>query len=373
MAFTVEFSHDIDAFAPDWPSLAHPGASAHYFFQTSDALKIWQRTIGVARRMLPCYVRVASPADRTLLLLALGIEERHGVKVLVALDGGVSDYNAPIIFDGGEAVAGADLWSRLRATLPGFDAAILEKLPVQILSARNPLVVEGAPAVNCGYEIDLKPDWKTYAATRLHRAKDSRRKRRRLAELGAVRFVVAGGEAERERLFAAFIRQKTRRYLEKNGADGFARPGYRTYFAQMTEQLHPRGHVHLSALEIGGQIVATHWGVIANKRFYCLMLAYEDCAAARYSPAHLLVEELIQWSFAAGLQTFDLGFGHADWKLKFGACRSPLTLRQEASTALGWAYLNARRLRARLGQAQHKAGTRVPLRGEAMAAPVEAA
>lgn len=373
MALTIELSHDIDAFAPDWPSLAHPGAGAHYVFQTSDVLKIWQRTIGAARRILPCYVRIASPADKTLLLLALGIEERRGVRVLVALDGGVSDYNSPIVFNEGETLDGKFLWTQLRATLPSFDASMLDKLPTQILTARNPLAVEGALFVNCGYEIDLTPDWKTYAATRLHRAKDSRRKRRRLSELGGVRFIVADSEAERERLFAAFIRQKTRRYIEKNGADGFERPGYRAYFTQMTEQLHRRGYVHLSALEIGGQIIATHWGVIANGRFYCLMLAYENCAAARYSPAHLLVEDLIQWSFARGLETFDLGCGHADWKLKFAARRCALTQREEAATLVGWAYLNARRLRARLAVAQHNAASGVPPRGAAIAAPVEAA
>jgi CelD/BcsL family acetyltransferase involved in cellulose biosynthesis len=184
--------------------------------------------------------------------------------------------------------------------------------------------------------------------------------------------VIADAEGERERLFAAFMRQKARRYIEKNGADGFDRPGYRAYFTQMTEQLHPRGHVHLSGLEIGGEIVATHWGVIHNERFYSLMLAYEDCPAARYSVAHLLVEDLIQWSFAHGLKTFDLGFGHADWKLKFGARRRALMRHEEAITPLGWAYLNARRLRDRLAASQQNGVSGVPTRGAHAAIPAEA-
>jgi CelD/BcsL family acetyltransferase involved in cellulose biosynthesis len=174
-------------------------------------------------------------------------------------------------------------------------------------------------------------------------------------------------------LFATFIRQKTRRYIEKNGVDGFDRPGYRAYFTHMTRQLHSRGYVHLSGLEVGGELVATHWGIVANRRFYCLMLAYEACMAAQYSAARLLVEDLIQWSFAHGLDAFDLGFGHADWKLKLGAAHHPLMLYEKAARPLGWAYLNARSLRDRLASPQQNAASRVPPRGAVDTAPVEAA
>ena len=372
MELALEMSHDIDAFAPDWPSLAHGGASSHYVFQTSDVLKIWQRTIGAARRILPCYVRLASPSDETLILAALGIEERRGVKVLVALDGGVSDYNAPIVFAGAESISPASLRRYLHLALPAFDAAVLEKLPGRIGARPNPLVGEGARPANSFYAIDLAPDWQTFAATRLHRPKDSRRKRRRLAELGGVRLIVAETQAERKRLFAAFMRQKTARYIAKNGADGFERPGYRAYFAQMTDELHPRGHVNLSALEVAGEIVATHWGLVSGKRFYCLMLAYEACAAARYSVASLLVEELVKWSFANGLETFDLGAGQANWKNRFGAQRRALMQTEEAVSPLGWAYLNARRLRDKWTAAQPNDAPGVPLRGAGAGKPAEA-
>jgi CelD/BcsL family acetyltransferase involved in cellulose biosynthesis len=271
--------------------------------------------------------------------------------VLLPLDGGVSDYNAPILFDGAATIEPRLLIRKLRAALPAIDAVMLDKMPAQ---AAHPLAIRPRKA-NCAYEIDLSTTWEAYFATQRHRPKDSRRKRRRLAELGPVRFLVAQSELERERIFHAMIAQKTRRYLEKNGIDGFDRPGYRAYFREMTTALHPRGHVHLSALEVGGELVATHWGLVANGRFYCLMLAFADGAAARYSPASLLVEELIAWSFGHGLRTFDLGVGEAEWKRLFGAKRTPLTQHHEAVTPLGWAYLNARKLRDSIGAGQPSA------------------
>jgi CelD/BcsL family acetyltransferase involved in cellulose biosynthesis len=371
MTLAVEMSHDIDAFAPDWPSLAHPGPSQHHVFQSVDVLKIWQTTIGAARRVLPCYLRVSSTADAPLMLLALGIERRHGVNCLVMLDGGVSDYNAPIVFDP-SVVANPELQRQIQKALPRFDVALLEKLPARIGCAANPLIARSRP-LTFGYEIPLAADWATYAATTLHRAKDSRRKRRRLAELGAVRFITADDAAARDRLFAALLRQKTRRYLEKNGVDGFDRPGYRAYYAEMTRQLHPRGHVHLSGLEVGGELVATHWGIVANQRFYCLMLAYENCAAARYSAARLLVENLIEWSFAQGLLAFDLGYGEAPWKLRLGAQRQALLQTEEAVTPLGWAYLNARKIHKNWRRRQQSGATAVAPGRAPIAAPAEVA
>lgn len=362
MPTILEVSHDIDAFAPDWPSLAHPGGHSHHVFQSADVLKIWQRTIGAARRIIPCYVRVSDISGQTLMLIPLGIEERHGVRVLVALDGGVSDYNGPIVFDGAKNITTRHLHRELRLALPRFDAVLLEKSPARIGGFQNPLLGDHAIPATCGYEIDLTSDWTSYVSTQLHRPKDSRRKRRRLAELGDVRFLIANTEAERERLFAALIQQKSQRYLKKNGVDGFDRPGYRAYFTEMTRQLHPRGFVQLSALEVGGKLVATHWGLVTKRRFYCLMLAFADCRAAAYSPASILVEELIQWSFSKGIAVFDLGFGHAAWKLKFGARRCTLLQYEQAISPVGWAYLNARRLRERMPLLQPSALSRVAFR-----------
>lgn len=348
-ALRVDVSADIATFDAIWPRINQRSEAASYIFQAREQIDIWLDTIGAARRVRPYFVRVTRDGA-PVMLLAMGIEPRHGARVLIFLDGGVCDYNAPILFPGAEALSQEDmkaLWPSILAALPRFDAIVLEKAPQEINGRNNPLRFVACNEATGGYVVPLHGDYARYEATRLHRPKDSRRKRRRLNDSGALAFVVATTPAQVERLFAAFMRQKRRRYMQKNGVDGFDRPGYRAYFHAMTERLHAHGHIHLSALEVNGAPIATHWGLVSNGCFYCLMLAYEEGPLAQYSPARLLVEDLIAWSFHEKLHTFDLGVGDAPWKRMVGAERRPLAQVSRAVTPLGWAYLEAGKLRRR--------------------------
>src|SRR5690606_33137889 len=129
-------------------------------------------------------------------------------------------------------------------------------MPQHVGGVANPLcALAGEATPPSGHFVPIDDGWETFVRERLHRPKDSRRKLRRLAEAGPVRFVIAESPAERERLFAALLTHKKRRYLELNGADGFDRPGYRSYFRAATERFHPTGLVHISALEVAGEVL----------------------------------------------------------------------------------------------------------------------
>src|SRR5262249_45037203 len=163
-----------------------------------------------------------------------------------------------------------------------IDFVNLEKMP-SVIDDRvgNPLYALGQEQ-GAAHVLPLRGAWSEYQKCELHRAKDSRRKRRRLSEAGDVRFLIAGENAEASTLLRAMIALKTARYLERDGADGFERPGYRSYFPLMTHLHHADGAVHLSALEVGGEILAAHWGIIHNGAFYCLMLGYITAGLGQY-------------------------------------------------------------------------------------------
>ncbi|MBC7768301.1 MAG: GNAT family N-acetyltransferase [Phycisphaerales bacterium] len=340
----VRVSSRLSDFADVWPSMAAPLPDTHVF-QTREFLEVWLRTIGAARRVKPCFVSIQDVSGAQILV-ALGIEIRRGAKVLTFLDGGVSDYNAPVVI--GAPDFGGGLWRDIIAAVPPVDTVVLEKMPLSIGGKPNPLCAGlHSAAPPSGFALPLSGDLQSYTATRLHRPKDSRRKRRRLGEAGEVRFLIAETQNDVRRLYGAFIAQKTRRYIEKNGVDGFDRPGYRRYFEKMTERLHP-AHVHLSALEVNGELLATHWGLIYDKRFYCLMLAYADSPLAQYSPARLLVEDLIAWCYGQGLEAFDFGVGDTPWKTLLGADAAPLAHTAMPLTPFGWAYDSAAKLKRRV-------------------------
>lgn len=340
-------------FNDTWPSIDRPSPASAHVFQTAELLHLWCKTIGKARAVAPLFLRIADDAGSPLMLLPIGLERRAaGVRVLTFLDGGVSDYNAPVLFANASSVAAigsTEIWRALTDALPSFDVAALEKMPVDVLGAPNPIAsFASAPHAPSGHVVPLTGTWRDYVRTRLHRAKDSRRKMARLREHGAVRLVVAKTQADLDRLFPILIAQKTRRYLDLNNENGFDRPGYRDYYRAVTSELFEPGVVHLSALEVGDDILATHWGLMFGDRFYSLMLAFAEHPLARYSPGRLLVEHLVEWCFARGLRAFDLGVGDMEWKQHFKPVRTPLCHLSLAANPLGWTYLEARKIRNEL-------------------------
>ena len=282
----IQVSRDLGDFKTFWPRSDDPGPARCHVFQCADVLDVWLKTIGAARGVDPYFVVVADERGEPRFAVPLGIERRFGVRILTFLDGGVSDYNAPVVFANGAAARPYPLHqfvAHLRGVLPPFDLVMFEKMPADVLDRPNPLVRPGMQNhVPSGHVTALAGTW-TEAAARLPRRQDARRKRRKLDAMGKVTFVVADDRESRERLLDAMIRQKTRRYIETRGWDGFDRPGYRDYFRQMTERLGPSGTVHLSALALDDQVIAAHWGLVSGSRYYSLMPSFE-AEWSRFSP-----------------------------------------------------------------------------------------
>ncbi len=348
-----------------WPNSQDSGPASFFVFQGRDYLDAWRATIGQARGTTPLFIRIDDFSGSPLMLVPLGLERRHGLRVLSFLDGGVADYNAPVLFPGAgclERPAFADLWRRIVHTLPPFDITSFDKIPPAVGEVANPfrfLAPKRCPY--SGHFALLTGDWAAFSATRLPRVKEHRRKRRRLAEHGDVRFVIAETAQERERALEAMIRQKSRRYLETRGVDGLNRAGYRSYFDTLTRRFAGTGEVHLSTLELDGVILAAHWGLISRDRFYCSMLSYEDHPLARYSPASLLIEDLIAWCYAAGVTIFDLGYGEAAWKDRLCEAVLPLSRGSQGHSIQGRAYIAAANLKGQLKSLGSVAEQPVPL------------
>jgi CelD/BcsL family acetyltransferase involved in cellulose biosynthesis len=240
------------------------------------------------------------------------------------------------------------LWKRIVKALPGFDVANLEKIPDTIGGQPNPLrAVAAEPQAFSGYALRLAGTWAEIARS-LPRGQDSRRKRRRLQDVGVVTFRIARSAAEIDQFLEALVRQKRRRYLETRGLDGLARPGYLDYLRQSTLQLSGSGRVQLSALFCGDVIVAAHWGIVAADRFYYLMPSFEAGDWLKFSPGRLIVEDLLEWCAGEHIRLFDFGVGDEPYKTEFSADRIPLWHGLHARTPVGSAYAAIRRGRSRL-------------------------
>ena len=349
----ITVSREIADFAGIWPVLDQPGDHFAYAFQARDVLEVWLQTIGAARQTRPVFVSVSEPEGTPVMLLPLGIERQHGLRILRFLDGGVSDYNAPVLFPGANAIepdAMNRLWAEIAGQLPRFDVAVLEKIPADVTGMRNPmLALTPAADFSSGHLIRLNAKAEgAKTAAKQFRFSDGPRKRRKLDALAVTRNFIATEPADIARVMAEFIRQKSRRYVETRGADGFDRPGYREYYHLMVERFCASGHVQLSAFLSGETPIATHLGIVTRDRFYFLMPAHEGGAWAKLSPGLLHMEEIIAWSLANGIGTFDMGVGDEGYKSRIENDQLPLFRGQYSRTAAGSIYILLSAARRRL-------------------------
>ncbi|HET7717480.1 MAG TPA: GNAT family N-acetyltransferase, partial [Bauldia sp.] len=240
-----------------------------------------------------------------------------------------------------------DLWDAVLRALPRIDVVFLDKMPEHVGGLSNPLVRLGATPIGIsGHATALTGSWTSFEATRLPRRRTLRRYRRRLAAIGPVRFEIPESPERREKVLAAMVRQKERRFAE-TGATGFRSPGKMEFFLEAGRRL-AEGPVHLSALVVGDEIVATHLGYVYDRRFYQIMPTYEGGPWQALSVGRLLHEDLIEWSFRNGIGIFDFGIGDEAYKLEYCDEMLPLHRIVMPLTAAGRIYLTALDARDRI-------------------------
>jgi CelD/BcsL family acetyltransferase involved in cellulose biosynthesis len=348
--FRIRVAHDLAEFADLWPRTDRCGLAHCYVFQCADILQVWCDTIGRAWRTRAIFVAVFDDIGRPMLLIPLCIERRRGIRMLRFIDGGLSDYNAPILFEptrtwGRETLE--RLWRELIEVLPPFDIAMFDKMPADICGVPNPLVsLRGTPSAEAAHSTSITSGWKEYAAKHLPHKNNSRYQRRRLAQLGLLAFKVAETPADRQRILRAAMRQKSRRFIETTGVNYLDRPGYRQYYTTMTERFAWPGPLLIAALELDGKILSAGWHFIFNRRFVFFLTSYEGDEWKRFSPGRLLLEDLLEWSFSNGITVFDFTFGDENYKLEYSNKKLLLYQANIPVTTVGQVYQVGRNTKA---------------------------
>jgi CelD/BcsL family acetyltransferase involved in cellulose biosynthesis len=327
--FFIRIEEDVDRLAKNWPSLSElPGPSnvRAYPFQCRDHLKAWLDTIGAAENVKPIFVSVTEKNGAPLMMIPLGIVRRGYLRVLTFLDSGVADYNAPILYPAVQRLVKRDivaLWNTICHAAPPFDVAVLEKVPERVGDLPNPFRALVPQRMTMSGHVMSLEGFRVEDVLSKHNLKKTRGKRRRLAEMGEVEFRTVADPSEIDRVFAAFVRQKSRRYMETLGHPGFDVPGQRDYYRALTERLMGCG-VELAYMSVGGEILGASWSLICGGRYYFMMTSYESGPWATYSPGRLLLEDLIDHAHRAGMNAFDFGLGDEAYKAKWQAQELPL-------------------------------------------------
>jgi CelD/BcsL family acetyltransferase involved in cellulose biosynthesis len=315
---TDDFVLTVHRGAPaDWPGINDLGDARAHVFQTREFMGIWAETLGAGDHIDARFVDVRDRDGRMVLRLPLAIEIKQGIRVLGFADQSCADYCAPILYPTAiewtvERVTA--LWSSIEAALPPNDKVVLEKMPAMVGDLVNPLYLlsgESNPE-SCHGSVLTRP-WPEIEKTQAQLT-TLKRKARGLEKLGTVRFIVATDAAERERLLARLLEQKQRRF-EETQVPGFAEsPATRDFFVRATTLFAETGNLHLAALEVGGELIATSWTVAVGKTIYELMIGFEAGDWFKHSPGRVLNLRYLEWAKAQGFTYLDHGIGDEDWK-----------------------------------------------------------
>lgn len=318
--------------------------SACFGFQTYEWLSTWYETIGATLRIEPRIVHLADASGATLMLLPLGLRRRLSLRFLVFLGGGITDYHAPLVrpdFAASLDAAAADRLLRdvLRRLGP-VDVIELERMPETFDEVANPFarlpdarhVADAYAATLC----DTFADFKKRRSAKFF--SDAGRKWRRLADIGEPRFEIADSLEARTEILRALARQKRQQGREIGFPDPFEKPGHLAFYETMARRHASTGLVQLSALRVGGTIVATHWGLVFRERFYWLMPSYESGPWARFSTGRLLMQRLLEWGIDSKLKLFDLTVGDEAYKSLWADRTLPLYKCVRGVTWKGKAY-----------------------------------
>ena len=328
-----------------WPE---PGAGAGRAFQSADLIRAWIDTIGATRGVAPWIADVRDRQGSRLLVLALGIERRAGLRLLRFLDGGVMDYTLPLLFPASRDLPDATLaaiWTGLVQALPRFDVAILDKMPAEADGLPNPLIRLGAvrhPPDGHAMSLGGTPE---ALAARLPRQRSRARHRRQLAQAaGSVALRIAATPAEADALLTALLDHKERQ-LRAMGRPGLReRPGVEAFYRRAAADLVPSGRVEVSALTADGTVIAGCFCIVEAGRTTMLLTAYADGPWERFSPGGLLLDDLIRRSHARGDTWFDFGIGDEAYKADYCDARVPLHRAVLPGSLIGRAVLAGRAL-----------------------------
>ncbi len=312
---------------PAWRRIEEAGDL--YVFQTFDWLAAWCETVGRAAGIEPVLICVDAGDGEPLLLLPLGRQSLGWVTRLVWLGGVLSDYQAPLLGARWPAAADAallrQLWIGVMEHAPDCDVIHFERQPETIAGRRNPFVDQpGARGGGTAHAARLDGAWPELYEKRVGRRRraSDRRKRRRLEERGELRLRLARSPQEARAIVETMMAQKRRRYRETGAADVFAMPGVADFYRRLAGD--PGAALHAAALEVGGELLAAHCGLVHRGRFYWLMPSYTDGAARRYAPGRLLMQELLRWCVEQGLECFDFTGGDEPYKAEW--CNQHLAL-----------------------------------------------
>ena len=315
MIFTLktfnEFNKDASAI---WQSVEKK--SNYYLFQKFKWLSFWHEKVGSKLPIYPNIVAVFE-SHKPIAIFPFGIRKSYGARVLEFMGSSQCDYNTPLIIDEFSDHSNVKkIWNQTKKHLPKHDIILFDKMPDRINDKKNFLIKNiSCDHIYNSYNAILPNTWEKYYKTIPAKVRnDSRRQIKRLTKKGNLKFKTYKNIKDYDLFVNKMIEQKRKRYKTTGAVDIFSKEAIRSFYKEIIEPFYDEKIIHLSVLQLDNEIIATHWGLTSNNRFYFIFPTYEAGKWGKYSPGRILQEELIKWSIRNKFKIFDFTIGNESYK-----------------------------------------------------------
>jgi CelD/BcsL family acetyltransferase involved in cellulose biosynthesis len=290
-------------------------------FQTYDWLSNWQRCVGAKAGVTPAIV-TARQHGKLLFILPLAAQRKGPVRRITFLGHTLCDYNAPLLApDFSAQVSDTQFRALWKAALTllqrqfHYDLLLLDKMPEKISQQANPMCLLGTSLHASGaHATALGENWERFYSAKRSSAtrRRDRTKRRKLAELGDLRFITAEAPDEIRKTVDVLIEQKSRWFQRMGIANFFEIPGQKEFFLRLATTARP--FVHISQLSVGPNCAAANLGLLFQGCYYHVLASHDDGPASRFGPGVAHLHELMQFAIEHGCKSFDFTIGDEAYK-----------------------------------------------------------
>lgn len=309
-----------DQLSDYWPQgvAGESSLAQSLIFQSRTFLQAWAKSYGARADCKMLFVEIYDSNGKPLIFLPLVMQKQHSVNIITFTDHDVCDYNAPILFQDFSAWSKEQVQTLIKDIcnkLPPIDIINFQKMPQWIGNQLNPFfLITTQKHPESGHFSTLDQPW-SQLEKKLHRIKNTKQRYRNLLRMGGFEFKIAHTNEERRAFIAALIAQKQRRFVETNVPGFHEHREKQQFFEYATDYFGQAQSLHLAALLMNGEIIATLWGLLDGKTYFGMMISHEAEHWSKYSPGMVLHYLVMQDLHKQDFTVLDLGVGDEAWKV----------------------------------------------------------
>lgn len=286
-------------------------------FQSYEWQKYWYEQIGKPEYDISICVTVVSIENQIRTIFPLGVSKKFGARVLEFMGADQADYNAPLIANGMGAIEFTKIWKRILGVLPPHDVIYFKNIPEAIRKSDYFLLGNvSTKKVGSSFFATLPNSKEAYFTTLSKRMlKDNKKMTRKLSEMGKLRFLVIDNYSNFDRMLDIGLSQKSSRYNLTEQRNIFQNKSVKRFFTNIYDLKKSGLNVHLSALVLDEEVLATHLGILYQDRLYYLLPTFsQDSKWKKYSLGRIHLEKLTAWAIDNKVREFDFTIGSEAYK-----------------------------------------------------------